>query len=247
MPILFLFLFLLSAVLFPFLGNVNLDILYLKNILFFAAMITAAIIWNVAYYRGVQSEKVHEFELIIMFQPLLTILLAAFVYPSERNIHIFIAALIAAISLIFAHFHKKHLEFTSGAKSLVIAVVFMSIELILDKELLNFFSPVAFYFYRTGFLFLFFYFFFRPQIYKVATKNLALVLASATLGTTQMVTKFYGFQELGVVYTSLILILSPLLVYVGSVIILHEKLRPRLILSAIVILGCIVYATVLGK
>ena len=246
-PILFLFLFLLTAVLFPFLGKFSLDLFLWKNLLLFIAMLVAATIWNIFYYRGVQAEKVHDFELIVMFQPLLTIFLATIFLKGERNIHVEIAAFIAAVFLIIAHIKKNHLELSKGATQLILAVVFMSIELVIITLLLKFISPVALYCVRTGILFVFFYFYNRPEIFRVANRNISLIFLSAILGTTQMVTKFYGMEKYGLIYTSLILILSPLLVYVVSTIFLHERLKPRMIISALVILGCIVYATMLGK
>lgn len=246
-PILFLFLFLLTALLFPFLGEISTKFFETRYLLVFAGMLLTATIWNIFYYQGVQAEKVHEFELIVMFQPLLTILLATIFLKGERNLHIEIAATIAAIFLIVAHLKKAHLEMTLGGYKLVLAVVFMSIELILIKVLLEVFSPVAIYCVRTGILFIFFFLFYHPQIKKVANQNVGLILSSATLGTVQMVSKFYGFQQYGVVYTSLILIISPILVYIISTVLLHEKLKLRTVLSAIIILGCIIYASLAGE
>lgn len=246
-PILFIFLFLLTATLFPFLGKISPDILTLKYLLLFLGMIATAIIWNVYYYKGLQAEKVQEFELIVMFQPLLTILLATVFLRGERNIHIEIAAFIASICLIIAHINKNHLKLSKGATQLVLAVVFMSVELIIIDLLLNVMSPVALYAIRTGILLIFFYFYFKPQISRVANSNTWLIFVTAILGVTQMVSKFYGFNMYGVIYTSLVLILAPLLVYIISAVYLHEKLKPRMVISALVIVGCIVYATVLGR
>lgn len=246
-PVLFLFLFFFTVLLFPFLGKISPSIFSLYYLVIFIFMITTAIIWNVYYYRGVQMEKVHEFELIVMFQPLLTIILATIFLKGEQNIPVVIASIIAALALIFSHLNKTHLEFSTGAKSLILATIFMSIELILIKIMLNVLSPVALYAIRTGILFVFFYFCYRPDVFKVCNTNAALILASALLGSLQMVAKFYGFEKFGVVYTSLILILAPLMVYILSTIFLHEKLKTRTVISAVVILGCIVYATVLGK
>lgn len=246
-PILFLFLFLLTAICYPFLGKISADFFQPYYLLLFLAMIIVAIVWNVFYYRGVQAEKVHEFELIVMFQPLLTILLATIFLQSERNLNLGIISIIAALALIIAHLRKNHLEFSPNSIGLILSVVLMSVELIIIKLLLNVLSPVALYALRTGIIFLFFLFYYRPHLSRVADHNFGLIFLTSFLGTAQMVTKFYGFQEFGVIYTSLILILSPILVYIVSTIFLHENLKMRTIISALVILGCIVYATMMGK
>ncbi|HLB95561.1 MAG TPA: DMT family transporter [Patescibacteria group bacterium] len=246
-PILFLFLFLSTALLFPSFGEINERILETRYLLIFGAMIVIAVLWNIFYYQGVQAEKVQEFELIVMFQPLLTILLAAIFLENEQNPVLVIVSLIAAASLIIAHINKTHLEISRGSSKLILAVILMSVELILIKILLEVFSPVALYLIRTGIIFIFFVLLYQPQIKKVAPQNILLILSSGLLGTAQMVTKFYGFTLYGVVYTSLILILSPILVYVFSIIFLHERIRLRTMISAAVILLCIVYATMIGK
>lgn len=246
-PVLFLFLFLLTGLIVPFLGNVSARIFEPYFLIVFLSMLVVAVAWNIFYYQGVQSEKVHEFEMIVMFQPLLTILLATMFLRSERNLHLEIASFAAAAFLIIAHLKKAHLEFSKGSLKLIGAVVFMSIELILIKILLAVFSPAALYFIRTGIIFIFFLLLYRPQINKIAPQNILLIMGSSFLGTTQMVTKFYGFEQFGVIYTSLILILSPVLVYIFSTIFFHEKIKLRTIVSIIVILGSIVYATVAAR
>jgi drug/metabolite transporter (DMT)-like permease len=246
-PVLFLFLCLLTGILYPFLGKVNQEFINPYFISSFLFMIATAIIWNFFYYKGVQSEKVHEYELIIMFQPLLTILLAALVFPAERNVHIIIASIVASVALIVSHLKKNHFSLTDGAWNLVWAVVFMSIELIFLKVLLEVYSPVALYFFRTGIIFIFFYIWYRPHLNKVSPVNIWLITSTSLLGVVQMVAKFYGFEKYGIIYTSLILIASPILVYILSTIFLHERIKIRQALSFVVILICIVYATIIGK
>lgn len=231
----------------PFLGKVSHDFFQIRYLLYFILMLVVAIVWNVFYYRGAQKEKVHEFELIIMFQPLITILLAAIFIEKNVNIHIFIAAILASFALVAAHLKKMHLEFSEYSWGLVVACFFISVEIIFQKILLEVFSPVALYFYRTIIIFIFFYIFFRPHMKQVANTNLWLILTTSALGVAQMVTKFYGFESFGVIYTSLVLIISPVLVYLLSTIMLHERLRPRMVISFLVILSCIVYATLAGK
>lgn len=243
-PILFLFLFLVTAIFYPFLGKISPEIFELKNLALFLGMIIFAIIWNYYYYKGIQEEKVQKFELILMFQPLLTIVLASVLLKGESNIRIDIAAIIAAIALIISQIKKHHFEISTGAIDMILAVVFMSLELIIIRLVLNFLSPVSLYAIRTGIMFLFFYVIYRPKIFQVSHINILLIFSNAILGAVQMVTKFYGFEVYGVVYTSLILILSPLIIYLASIYFFHEKLKIRTVISALVILGCIVYATV---
>lgn len=245
-PILFIFLFLMSAILLPWLGWIHWELFSPKYIGLFAAMIGLAFFWNIFYYYGAQAEKVHEFELIIMGQPLLTILLAGALFAGERNWYVLIAAIIAACALIFSKLSREHLTFSREMWGLVWAVLLMSAELIVIKLLLVILSPVALYALRTGILALCFYFYYRPHLKVISQTHYALVATSAALGSIQMITKFYGFETLGIVYTSLILIMAPVLVYIASGILLHERIKARTIISAVIILGCIIFATVMS-
>lgn len=246
-PILFLFLFVITACVYPFLGKISPEFFTTHNLIYFALLIIVALIWNYFYYRAIGEEKVQQFELILLFQPLLTILLATIIFKSERNLHIEIAAIIAAIALIVAHAKKDHFVPSRGSIDTIMAVVFMSIELIIIEILLTTITPVALYAIRTGVIAIAFYFLYRPRISQVAIKNFGLIFLTSILGAGQMITKFYGFEKYGVIYTSLILIIAPLLIYICSVIVLHEKLKLRTAISALVILLCIIYATVIGK
>lgn len=246
-PILFILLFFISAILWPWLGWISADFITVKYQILFWAMLSIAIVWNVFYYKGAQAEKVHDFELIVMGQPLVTILLASLILQNERNWPVVGAAIIAGVALIISRMSRQHLEVSAAMWGLVLAVVLMSIELIIIDLLLAVFSPVALYAVRTGVIALFFYFYYRPHLRLVAPHHYGMIAASAALGVIQMVTKFYGFQQFGVVYTSLILILAPILVYIISTIWMHERLKLRQLITGVVILACIVFATVMGK
>lgn len=246
-PLLFIFLFLTTVILVPFLGKVSVEIWQIKNLMLFGAMILIALVWNFYYYRAIHEEKVQQFELILLFQPLLTILLASLFLKNERNISLEIAAIVAAVALIISQIKKHHFALTQGSIDMIICVIFMSVELIIIEFLLPVINPVALYAIRTAIITIVFYFYWRPKLGQVSGQNAGLIFITAILGSAQMISKFYGFQDYGVIYTSLILILAPLLIYIGSVAILHEKLRAQTAIAALVILGCIVYATVLGK
>lgn len=246
-PIVFLFLFLLSAILLPFLGHVSADFFKLNTLILFVLMIITAIIWNVFYYRGAQAEKVHEFEMIVIFQPLVTIILASFFLRSEQNWPIVVVSIIASLALILSKIGKEHFKITPSSAGLILAVVLMSIELIIIDVLLKVISPVAIYCVRTGILAIFFWLYYKPHVERVADHNVQLILFSSIFGVIQMVAKFYGFQTMGVVLTSLILILAPILTYTLSTFFLHEKLHWKQTVSFVIILICVIFATTFGR
>jgi drug/metabolite transporter (DMT)-like permease len=69
----------------------------------------------------------------------------------------------------------------------------------------------------------------------------ALTILSAMFGVVQMVLKFYGFKNLGIIETTMILILGPFLVYMASSVFFKEKFYKRDVAAAIVAILCILY------
>lgn len=243
-PLLFIWLAVITAIFVPLWGRVNFELLLTyKYLAIFIGMIGVATIWNVFYYRGIQKEEVHEFELIMMLSPLITIVFAQIFLPTERSFPAFIAAIIASAALISTRFRRHHLKISKTTWQTILAMVLMSFESILIKEMLGIMSPVTLYFLRTGVIAIVFLIIYRPKLFQMPKEAYGLIILSAIAGVVQMVLKFYGFQNLGVVETTLILILGPFLVYFFSTYYFKEKMFKRDLLAAAVVVGCILYVT----
>jgi drug/metabolite transporter (DMT)-like permease len=243
-PIVFFFLCLFAAPALFFKGSINWqELLTLKYIILYFSMIITAILWNILYYHGVRSEKVQEFELIFMLNPLIVILFATFFFPAERNLQIIIAGIVASFALIFAHLKREHLVFSNAALWLIVCVILMSVETIMHRALLNFISPGALYFSRTLLLLLFFALFYRPNISGLNKTSIGLIALNGLLGATQFVARFYGYRDAGVIITTLILTSAPILVYLAAYFYFKETIKKRMIVAGLIILACIIWAT----
>ncbi len=243
-PLLFIWLAVITAVFVPIWGEINFsELLTVKYGLLFLAMIVVAVSWNIFYYRGIQKEEVHEFELIMMLSPLITIAFAEIFLPSERSLPVFIAGLAGSLALIATRFRHHHLKITTTTWQTILAMVLMSGESIIIKNLLGVMSPVTLYFIRTSVIAVIFLVMYRPKLFAMTKEAYALTILSAVFGVIQMVLKFYGFINLGVVETTLVLVLGPFLVYFYSAFYFKEKLYRRDIFAAAVVVGCILYVT----
>ena len=243
-PLLFVWLAVITAIFIPVWGKIDLvEFVSLKFIFLFLGMILVAVIWNIFYYRGIQREEVHEFELIMMLSPLTTIVFAEIFLPSERSWPVFLAALIGSLTLIITRFRHHHLKISTTTWQTILAMVLMSGESILIKNLLVVMSPVTLYFIRTTVIAIIFLIMYRPKMFEMQRTAYALTILSAIFGVVQMVLKFYGFANLGVVETTLILVLGPFIVYFFSSYYFREKLFKRDIFAAAVVVGCILYVT----
>ncbi len=228
----------------PFLGAIDWDLALLPNSLFLLfIMVILATAWNVLYYQGLQKQKVHDHELMMMLAPVLTILLAAVFYQEELDMRVFWLAIIASLTLLFAKGQKEHFFLNQNSYNTFLAVVLLSAETIVIRELLYSYTPVALYSVRTIILAVFFMLYYRPRSSQISIRHWWMVAGSALLGVILMLTRYYSFAETGIIYTMLVLVISPMIVYFASWEMLHEKIRPRILIAAVVILTCVTLAT----
>ncbi len=247
LPLVFTFLCAFTLLLAPISARINFEIALLSNQLFLLfLMVIMAIAWNVLFYQSVKKERMYEHEMITMTAPLITIVLAAMFFPNERDPQIFTLALVASAALFIAR-REKRAKFIldRDGYNLLLGVILMSAENIIFRELLYSYTPVALYAIRTFILACFFMAYYAPRYKQVSTRHYWLIAGSAFLGVIGMITKLYAFAEIGVIYTTLISMLAPLLVLFASWEIFHERIRARIVVAALVILVVVSWATVL--
>ena len=233
-----------------FFWNVNNQAFELKNILLFLLVILFSICANLLSFYAVKWEKITNIEPAKMLEPLFTILIAiafSFFIPElyERNFQVIIPAIIAGCALIFSHIRKHHLDFNKYFLAAILASLLFSIEMILTRLILDLYSPLSFYFSRCLLIFIISLIIFRPKLKGTSPKIKIEILLVGLSWVIFRLATYYGYLYLGVISTTLVLMLGPVLVYIFARTFLKEKLDWRNITSAIIILGCVLYA-VLG-
>ncbi len=246
LPILFIFLFGFTLILVPMLGRFDTSVALLPSTLFLVfLMIILAVASNALYYEGVQKNKIHHHEIMMMLLPLFTVVLAAIFFPENFDLRIFGLAFVASLALIFAKGSKEHFFIDKDSYNTFLAVILMAAEAIVAKELLYSFSPVALYAIRTLFIAVFFIFYYQPRYSTVKLGHWWIIAGCAVIGVVTVIAQYYAYSSLGIIYTTLVAALAPIIVFLASWEILHEKIKPRVVIAAMVILACVVVATVL--
>lgn len=240
---LFLFLFLETALLAPRYAFFDSSKVNGLSLFYFAFLIIAALVWNLLYYRAMQKESVVEFETISSAAPLLTIVLAAMLFADERHWLVVVAGVLAGLGLMFSQWRGEHLRFSRQDKILLLAILFMAVESQLQKIVLGFISPVGLYFVRTALIFLLLQFIYPVRWREGNLRLYGAIALSAACGVGQMTLTFTSISKIGIVTTSLILMLAPLLIYLMSWLYFKEKMRWQEIVGATVILGAIAIAS----
>ena len=220
----------------------------LKNILLFAGIIASSIIANLLIFYSEKREKVSTLEPARILEPLFTIMFALIlsfftIGIYERNPNVIIPALIAGIALIFPHIKKHHLNFNKYFIASIFGSLFFAVELVLSKPLLEFYSPISFYFIRCAAIFMISLVAFRPIFKPLRDKKTSLmILIASVIWVAYRMAVYFGYLQYGVTFTTLILMMGPIFIYILAHIFLKEKLNWKNILSSLVIIACILYA-----
>ncbi len=216
------------------------------GILFLIVIIS--ILANIFNVSSLKKETLSELEPMKLFQPLFVILFALILYPSERtaSLGIIIAALIASSALVVSHIKKDEFKMNKYMWLSLGGSMFFGLELALSKFILPFYNPLSFYFVRSFLIFIVTLFIFRKHLTKVTRATSKLYLLSGLGWVLFRGLLYYGYTIFGVVFTTLIFMLTPIFIYSFSKIFLKEKISKRNIYASIIIVTCVAYALWVG-
>jgi drug/metabolite transporter (DMT)-like permease len=216
----------------------------IKNLLIFLAIITSGLFANLLVFYAMKWEKITELEPIRLIQPLFVILFAFVLYSAERSTSIKIlgAALIASLALVFSHLKRHYLQFNKYAMAAIFGSILFALDLALSNFLLPFYSPLSLYFTRSLIILIICSMFIKVN-FKAQKKQTWIYLA--VIGFIWVIYRailYYSYTMKGVIFTTLLFMLTPIFIYIMSHVYLKEKLNWKNILASIIILACIAYA-----
>lgn len=219
----------------------------LKNILIFAIVIVMSLLANIFTFYSMKGEKVNNLEPAKMLEPLFTILLAIvfsmfFDGVYESNTKMIVPSLIAGATLILTHVRKEHLNLNKYFLAAIIGSFFFALELVISNLILEFYSPVTFYFIRCFVILILSAIIFKPNLKKVDTKLKWNILFVGAIWVVYRVAAYYGYLKIGIISTTLILMLGAIFTYILAKIVLKEKISTRNIIASAMILACVIYA-----
>ncbi len=219
------------------------------NILIFLGIILVSVFANIFSFFALKGEKVSNLEPALIMEPLFTILLAILFsfFAAElyqRNLQVIIPAIIAGLALVISHIKKEHIHFNKYFLAAIAGSFLFALELVMSKLILNYYSPLSFYFFRCSAVFLLSYLFFRPKFSEIDIKLRGKIFLIGFLWVLYRIIVYYGYLLFGVIFTTLIIMLGPVFVYLFARIFLKEKLNWKNILASIIIIACIVYVLI---
>lgn len=224
---------------------------YLKNIIIMLGLVIISIIANMFIFYSIKGEKVTNLQPTRALEPLFTLLLSLIfgifikgIY--ESNSKIIVPAIIASLAVVFPHIKKEHIKMNKYLVASIVGSFFFGLELVMSKLILEHYSPLTFYFIRCLLIFGISLILFRPDFEKLDNKNSLLILLTGLAWVVYRFAVYFGYIHYGIIFTTLIILLAPILIYLLAHIFLKEKPSWKNIVSSLIIVACVIYATLGG-
>lgn len=231
-----------------FFWGVESQALTLTNILIMVFIVIFSTIANILMFYSIKWEKISNLEPAWVLEPLLTIIISLIFYfilgnsLFKTDSKIFLPAIVAGAALFASHIRKHHLSFNKYFVAALASSLFFSMELVLSRLLLEFYTPLSFYFIRCILIFTISYLMFRPKINSIPGKVKLWIFGMGFLWVGYRIAVYYGYLQLGIVFTTLMLMLGPIFVYIFAWKYLKEKLDWRNIAASAIIVASVMYA-----
>lgn len=212
-----------------------------KYLALFIMMICFALAANWWTMRGFREANLIRFNLIVMLQPLVIMLLAGVVIVEERNPQIWAVALFSLMVLLFAHFRRGQISFDKGEKLVLLGALGWGVHEVLIRFLLDVYSPAILYFVRISILAIIFGAAFKTPLRGLGSKYVAGSLISAVITLANVLLMYYSYQIFGVTTTNLIGLLYPIIIYAAAVEIFGVREKAKMLIAVLVILASLGY------
>lgn len=241
---LFIWIIVVALVVSPWLFHIDPSALEHRYLWWLIALAFLATNHNLLYYYSLEYEKIAEIEPFLLFNPLVAIVIASLFYADERSWHIYAAAIIAVVVLAWSHLKRQHLRLGKPLVALLLFSVLYGLEAIVIRHLLAVYSPLALYLVRAIAVALFLLVLEKGKIAKLPLRQVPYFLLIAVGAVAASVSLYLAYQTVGISLTIFILLLSPVLVYLLSVLCLRERLKWKNLVASAVIIGLVIWLAI---
>ena len=240
---LFVWIIVVSLALSPWLFHINMAAFSHQYLWWLLALAFLAANHNLLYYYGLEYEKVSEAEPFLLFNPLLTVVMASLFYADERSWHIYVAVVLAGLVLVWSQIKRQQLVLKKPLLALLAFSVLYGLEAVVIKHLLVVYSPLALYLVRGVMVAVFLWVLQKGSIQRIEAKYIPHFLLVAGGAVAASVFLYLSYQTVGIAITVFTLLLSPILIYCLSSGYLREKIQLKNLISSAVIVGLVVWLT----
>lgn len=239
--------FLILSVIFLILRPPLLPSVLTRDIMWLIAIsIIISIVNNILFYRALDDDHLSEIQTIELLQNLPVIFLSSIIFIDERKPFIIIPAIISSLILLWSYLENN--RFTMAKNTIPYFVWSMTgipAGALIAKNLLTVWNPISFELVRWGVTAVVLTLLFYKEALKVSRDAFYYLLLTNILSTIGWVLFYFSYQRSGIVYTTLIFLVQPILVYFASFLILKEKLHWKKGIAILTVAASIIIAQIL--
>jgi drug/metabolite transporter (DMT)-like permease len=201
---------------------------------------------NIFDYKSLKADDISLREPLLCFEPILAGLFGYILFPAERKPALLIALVVSLFLVNYGTRRRRLGKIQSrGIGYLFLGIVLYSLLPSIYKFTLPHLSPEYIAFFRVWAILVLTTVFMPIKIHFKNPSTVYLGLLAGLINAVAAVASLYAIKKLGVVQTSLLLILSPTIIYLSGYFILKEKVRTGEVISsiglAIVVIGSTIF------
>ncbi len=212
---------------------------YFSHLPWLLAIVITAAGWNYIYFRSIKHEKASTVE-TLMNLSIPASIFVSWLSGSEAFSWLNLILLSLGIYVLLSSFRKQHhFELDKYLTNLILAIILLAAEnTLVQIALINhYFEPIGLYAIRTTLMAALFWVVFRPGKIELSIQEKIVLPIVSIIGAALVILKWFSFAATGVVITSLIWFLIPVIVFLFSVIFLKEKIERKHIIAVTVLLA----------
>ena len=201
---------------------------------------------NLLYYHALKNDLLTEMETVTLLANVPIIIAAFIFFPDEnKNLLILYAALIASLAVIWSHWEKGHPFVKRKTWPFLIWVLIIApIEAAAFKQILTIWHPISLQFVREIIIVPFLGFMYADTLKKVSPRSFVTIFFTGSILTLGSILFFISYSKFGIIQTTLIFTLQPLLTYIGGLVLLKEKFHKKKIIAFLIVLIVITIAQI---
>lgn len=211
------------------------------------ASVLMTIVTNLLYYRALGHDRLSELQMFDVLHNVPIILFSGIIFADERNFVVLIPACIATAAVVWSHWDHHH--FHIAKRTLPFVIWFLTIAplgAVILKILLQSWNPISLEMVRGALVTLALWPFLSRFALRIQKKAFHFLLLGNALTSIAWIFYYFSFQASGVVYTTMVFLLLPLLVYFSSVFVLREPFHWKKGIAFAIVLISIAAAQIMG-
>lgn len=192
------------------------------------------------------ADRLGEIETLGLLSAIPVIILSSVIFTDERNFFVLIPALLASLAIVWSHWERHHFQIAKKTSPFLIWTLLAApAGAVISKVLLAAWNPISLRLVTDGVIAVILGPLFYKQERNISPRAFNLLVLTNILTSIAWILFYFSYQRSGIVYTTLIFSLQPLLVYFAALFFLRESFHYKKFAAFLVVLASIVIAQIM--